>query len=53
MSFLIAGLNAAGTTTLQGCRNTDTSHPDFEQMLQEITRRCSVGTRGEEFGEER
>ncbi|MDO4220954.1 MAG: 3-phosphoshikimate 1-carboxyvinyltransferase [Akkermansia sp.] len=38
MSFLMAGLNAAGTTTLQGCRNIATSYPSFEQTLRELTR---------------
>lgn len=52
MSFLMAGLNSTGTITLQGCLNIATSYPSFEHTLQEITRRCSVGTRGKEFGEE-
>ncbi len=33
MSFLIAGLNADGETTLRGCENIATSYPDFEQHL--------------------
>ncbi|MBQ0161243.1 MAG: 3-phosphoshikimate 1-carboxyvinyltransferase, partial [Bacteroidales bacterium] len=39
MSFLMAGLNAAGTTTLQGCRNIATSYPSFEHTLRELTSR--------------
>ena len=36
MSFLMAGLNATGTTTLQGCRNIATSYPSFEETLRRL-----------------
>lgn len=36
MSFLMAGLNAEGATTLQGCRNIATSYPGFEDTLRTL-----------------
>lgn len=36
MAFLMAGLNAEGTTTLQGCRNIATSYPSFEETLHRL-----------------
>ncbi len=35
MSFLIAGLNAEGETTLRDCQNIATSYPSFEEHLRE------------------
>ncbi len=38
MGFLLAGLAAAGETTLLNCRNINTSYPGFEKHLRELTR---------------
>ena len=38
MSFLIAGLCAAGKTTLLRCGNIETSYPGFENHLLQLTR---------------
>lgn len=36
MSFLIAGLRAAGENTLLHCKNIDTSYPDFQSHLHRL-----------------
>ncbi len=37
MGFLMAGLQAEGTTTLLNCQNINTSYPGFEEHLQLLT----------------
>ena len=37
MSFLVAGLRAAGETTLLHCENINTSYPGFAEHLQQLT----------------
>ncbi len=39
MSFLIAGLNAEGSTTLRRCENIATSYPTFERDLHSVVQR--------------
>ncbi len=38
MSFLMAGLNADGETTLHNCQSINTSYPGFEKHLRTLTR---------------
>jgi 5-enolpyruvylshikimate-3-phosphate synthase len=37
MSFLMAGLNANGETTLLNCHSIATSYPGFEEHLNTLT----------------
>ena len=37
MSFLMAGLNADGETTLHNCHSINTSYPGFEEHLRTLT----------------
>ena len=37
MAFLVAGLQADGDTTLLNCENINTSYPDFEAHLEQLT----------------
>ena len=38
MSFLVAGLASAGSTTLRDCENINTSYPGFEAQLRSLIR---------------